>query len=346
MNPPLRIPPPVRAGARIRVVSPTSPSAALLPDRARRGERALARLGFTVDYGRHAKDTSHGDGTTAGDARRRAADLMRAFEDPAVDAVLSADAGTGSIDLLDHLDPAVLAAHPKPFIGFCDNGVLNQYLASYAGLGSLYGCSLIPQLGESGAGFTETSHYLARALDSSAPLVCRPVPDRTGEWINWYVTESDSRPRRRCVPGGWDWIVPGRASGPLLGGEMMVLPPMIGRFALSLDAAVLFWHVTFKSLEPETTFRTLTECADLTGLAGMIVGAHPTIPPPEWAARVADLLDAYLPGLRCPVLVNADISHLGPGWTVPYGEPVVLDSAGGGTVLFPRLAPAPPRGAR
>ncbi|MGY0055407.1 S66 peptidase family protein [Streptomyces sp. LZ34] len=343
MNTPLRIPAPVGPGAHIRIVSPTSPSAALLPDRARRGESALTGLGFTLSYGRHALDTSHGDGTTAGDARQRAADLMEAFEDPSVDAVLSADAGDGSVDLLDFLDPEVFAAHPKPFIGFCDNVVLNQFLASHAGLSSLYGCTLIAQLGESGGAFPETVDSLARALNSSAPLTCRPVGDRTGEWINWYVTEMDSRPRHRRIRGGWTWIGPGRATGPLVGGEMMVLPPMIERFELSLRSAVLFWHVTFKSLEPETTFRWLCETADLNDIAGMVVGAHPTIPPPEWAGRVADLLDELLPGLRCPVVVNADISHLGPAWTVPYGEPVTLDSSKD-TIEFPRAGAMAHRG--
>src|SRR5580658_6974869 len=94
MRPPLRIPGPVLPGAHIRVISPASATLAHIPARARRGELALTELGFSVSYGRHAGLISD-NGATAGHARQRAADLMEAFEDPSVDAVLSADAGLG-----------------------------------------------------------------------------------------------------------------------------------------------------------------------------------------------------------------------------------------------------------
>jgi muramoyltetrapeptide carboxypeptidase len=327
MRPPLRIPGPVLPGAHIRVISPASPTLAHIPARARRGERALTGLGFSVSYGRHARLISD-DGTTAGHARQRAADLMEAFEDPSVDAVLSSDAGLGTCELLDFLDPAALAANPKPFIGSCDNVYLNQYLAAEAAMSSLYGCTLMAQLGEAGGAFPETLDYLARALAGSAPMVYTPVPSRTGEFLNWYIPELEACPRRRSVPGGWTWLRPGAASGPLLGGEITVIPDLIARFALTLDSAVLFWHVAFHDTPPDQALRALCDSADLSDLAGMIIGAHPAIPPAVWAAQVSDMLDEVLPGLTCPVVVNADISNLCPSWTVPYGERVAIDSAG------------------
>ncbi len=333
----LRIPAPVRAGARIRVISPTAPSAAFLVERANRGVAALASLGFAVSYGANALGTST-DGLTAADPAARAEDFVAAFEDPDVDAVLSADAGSGTVDLLDHLDAARIAAHPKPFIGFCDNVHLNQFLASEAGISSLYGPTLIASLGEAGGAFPETLHYLRHALDSAKPLTCVPVGDRSGEWINWYLPEMDSRPRRRCVPGGWTWLRPGTARGALLGGEVTVIPKLARRFGLRFDNRVLFWHKAFRGAEPEPKFRDLCRRVDLTGLAGMIVGAHPAIPPPQWAARVADLVDELLPGTTFPVVVNADISHLCPAWTVPFGEDVVLDSCA--AIEFPRTVAA------
>ncbi|MBA6439093.1 LD-carboxypeptidase [Streptomyces sp. GMR22] len=324
---PLRVPPPVGPGAHIRVISPTGPSVVDLADRARRGEGALASAGFTVSYGKYARDIS-ADGTRAGDPRKRAADFMEAFEDPSVDAVMAADAGAYSRELLDFLDPGPIAANPKPFIGFCDNVFLHQFLATHAGLSSLYGCILVPHLGEAGGAFPETLECLIRALDSTRPLVCEPVPTRTGEWINWYLPQADSRRRHRGVRGGWSWLAEGTCTGRLLGGEISVVPELVERFDLSLTSSVFFWHKAFKGAEAETAFRNLCESTDLTGLAGMVVGAHPEIPPPEWAARVSDLLDELLPDIHYPVVVNSDISHLSPPLTVPYGEEVTLDPTG------------------
>lgn len=327
MNTELCIPPPVRAGGHIRIVSPASATAALLPERARRGEAVLTALGFEVSYGTYALEVSD-DGATAGSAARRASDFMAAFEDPGVDAVLAADAGDGTRDLLEFLDPALLVANPKPFIGYCDNVFLHQYLASHAGMSSLYGCTLMSHLGEAGGAFPETLANLTSALAHQAPLVCEPTGDRTGEFVNWHLPGAESRVRSRCVRGGWTWLRRGRATGRLLGGEIRLVPALVDLFGLSLQSAVLFWHLAFRGPEPEPAFRNLCSAVDLTGLAGMIVGAHPTIPPPEWAARVSDLLDEMLPGIDYPVVVNADLSHLDPAWTVPYGEPVTVDSSG------------------
>jgi muramoyltetrapeptide carboxypeptidase len=333
MTAPLRVPAPVLPGAHIRVISPALPTLARVPVRARRGEQALNDAGFTVSYGQNAWRIS-ADGTTAGSPQQRAQDLMDAFADQSVDAVLSADAGTGTRDLLDFLEPGVLAANPKPFIGFCDNVYLNQYLASQAGLSSLYGCSLMYHLGEAGGAFPETLHYLTQALAAS-PLICTCMGTRTGEYLNWHLPHEEACSRQRSIPGGWTWLRGGSAAGPLFGGEITIIKELVSAFVLPLESAVLFWHVAYHGEPPDRSFRDLCKHADLTGLAGMIIGAHPIITPTEWAAQVSDMLDEMLPALTCPTVVNADIGHMSPSWTVPYGEQVVLDSAG--PIKFPRV---------
>jgi muramoyltetrapeptide carboxypeptidase LdcA involved in peptidoglycan recycling len=321
----IRVPDPVGPGAHLRVVSPGMPTLSYIPDRARRAERALTEHGFAVSYSANAFAVSD-DGTTAGNARQRAADLMAAFADPAVDAVLAADAGIGSRDLLDHLDVAVIRANPKPFIGFCDNVFINQFLATEVGLSSLYGATFMIHIGEAVAVHPETLDYLARALASADPLWCEPMADRTGEMIQWYVPELESKYRPRDMPGGWTWIRPGSGRGPLVGGELTIVPDLVSCFDLSLDSAVLFWDIGYHGLPVEPLFKALCASTDLTALAGMVVGAHPMMPPDDWAAVVRGLVDEYLPDSVHPIVVNADLGHTSPSWTVPYGEEVVLDA--------------------
>lgn len=319
--------PPVRGGAHVRIVSPAMPTAATLPDRMRRGEQVLRSLGFKVSWGQHALDQ---DGAAP---RDRAADLTEAFEDPAVAVVLSADAGDSTEQVLDFLDPEPFLRNPKPFVGYCDNVFFQQYLAS-AGLPSLYGCTLMSHLGEAPAPFPETLEGFIRALASDEPLTCKPAQSRTGEFINWYLGDPVNRVRRRCIAGGWTWLRPGDATGQLVGGELRLVSKLVHRFDLSLESKVLFWHLAFRGPDPEATFRALANAVDLTVLAGMIVGTHPTIPPPEWAARIDDLIEELLPDARFPVLANADISHVDPAWTVPFGEQVSMGTTTG--LTFPR----------
>jgi muramoyltetrapeptide carboxypeptidase len=309
-----------------------------IPDRALRAERALTDLGFVVSYGGRAWLVD-ADGTAAGTAEDRAADLMEAFLDPAVDAILAADAGLGSRDLLDGLDPAAIAASIKPFIGYCDNVYINQYLATQAGISSLYGCTFMIHLGEAGGPYPETLHYLAAALARHDPLVCTPVPSRTADLIHWYEPELERRVRNRDRPGGWTWLRPGTGRGPFLGGEVTLLRELIDVFGLSLRSAVLFWDVAFHDVAVPPVFKELCDRTDLTGLAGMVVGAHPLIPSDDWAGIVSGLLDEFLPGISYPVVVNADVSHMCPSWTVPFAEEVVLEAPS--RIVFPRRPAGP-----
>jgi len=329
-------PRPIPPGGSIRVISPGLPTLALIPERARRAEQALRGLGFDVSYGRHAFTVSD-DGITAGTAAERAADVMDAFADESADAILVSDTGLGSRDLLPFLDPAVIALNPKPFIGFCDSVFLHQYLVSRAGMSSFFGCMFMLHLGEGGGPFPETIDSFRAALMDDGPLICRPAPTRTVALIDWYVPEAEGRSRLRNYPGGWTWVRPGQARGPLLGGEISVLPQIIQDFGLQLDGVVLFWDVAFLNHSPVfPQFEALCHTADLSGLAGMVVGAHPRLEPDEWAAVVSDLMRDLLPGTTFPLLANVDLSHADPSWIVPYGEEVVLDDAEG--MVFPRVS--------
>lgn len=319
--------------AHIRIISPAMQYLASAPARAHRAERALTDLGFTFSYGDRALLTSD-DGTTAGSGKERAADFMDAFQDPEVEVVLSADAGFGTRDLLEFIDPDTIATSPKPFVGYCDNVFLHLFLAASAGLSSLYGCTFMKHFGEAGGPFPETRDYFTRALGGSNPLIYGPVPSRVGKPRNWYVAEDDCLPRERDVEGGWDWVRPGTAQGILVGGEITLIPDLVRRFGLSLRSVVLFWDISHHGLPIRPLFQDMCERTDMVDLAGMIIGAHPTIAPARWAATMADLVDEFLPDASYPIVVNSDLSHLSPSWIVPYGEEVHLDS--GNWIVFPR----------
>ena len=50
--------------------------------------------------------------------------LHAAFADPGIRAVLATIGGDDQITVVPHLDPAVLTADPKPFLGYSDNTLL------------------------------------------------------------------------------------------------------------------------------------------------------------------------------------------------------------------------------
>lgn len=320
------VPKPVTDDAHIRIVSPSWPTIHFNPQRARRAERELARLGFRFSYGRWAAEVTP-DGSSAGTAHQRADDLMEAFADPEVDVIFTAAGGATTAEVLPLLDLDVIRANPKPFIGYCDNVWLNHHLYE-AGLYSYFGVAFVMHLGEPGGVYPEIERSLRQILLDRGDVAYAPNANRTNEYFNWQDPALEPTVRTRNVAGGWHWIRHGTGQGRFIGAELQVLPNLIDHFGIDLRGAVLFWEVaptTRKTLP--FMLKEVARRGDLGELAGMVVGGDVRHEPRRWAKVVSDALTGVLGEVPFPVVVNADIGHLDPVWVVPYGMDVVLNSS-------------------
>src|SRR5690349_4062264 len=101
-------------GDRVAVVSPSFAAPAVFP-----AVHELAMRRLRDDLGLIPVEFP----TTrrAASPRERAADLMAAWADPSIKAVLATIGGDDQLTVLPHLDPAVFVADPKPFVGYSDN---------------------------------------------------------------------------------------------------------------------------------------------------------------------------------------------------------------------------------
>jgi muramoyltetrapeptide carboxypeptidase len=141
------------------------------------------------------------------------------FADPEVDVVQCLTGGFGSMQLLPHLDFELLAEHPKAFCGYSDITALHVALRQRAGLATFYG----PQLWTMGA--KDTSEFTrGRLLEVLA-----------GGGAGLLPADPDD-PYVRPIRGG-------RASGPLIGGDLWLLLQTMGTpWELELDGAILFFE--------------------------------------------------------------------------------------------------------
>jgi muramoyltetrapeptide carboxypeptidase len=108
------VPPSLKPGGTIGVVSPGRWSN---PEWITKAKSVLEGRGFNVVV---PQQNYLQYGQLAGEVSARARSIMDAFSDPAIDAVMCARGGTGSIHILDQLDYKLIKANPKPFIGFSD----------------------------------------------------------------------------------------------------------------------------------------------------------------------------------------------------------------------------------
>lgn len=329
-------PPQLRPGDTIAAVALSWGGAALFPHRYAAGKRQLEeRFGVRVVETRHAlKDAAW----LARNPQARAEDLLEAFADPAIHAIVSMIGGEDSIRILPYLDLSVIQANPKIFMGYSDTTV--THLACYsAGLRTFYGPALLAGFAENGGIFPYTAESVQHTLFSSAPIGV--VPANTAGWtvefLDWAQPELQTRPRTLQPNTGPRWLQgSGVARGRLIGGCLEVLDWLRGTPVWPEPAAwrkaILFIETSEEAPSPPYVIRVLRSFAAmgiLHDLSGILFGRPGgAIPLEQHVAYDAALLqvvrDEYnLPAL--PIVTNMDFGHTDPIMVLPYGAEAELD---------------------
>ena len=172
------------------------------------GLHALRDLGFGVKVPGSIFERR---GYLAGTDMQRANLLMELFEDDAVKAVLCARGGFGSMKLLPLLDFDLIKKHPKALVGYSDITALLVTLYSTCGMAAFHG-PLVTTLSD-GSGETQISFM--SSLSAAVTVQFKPIAPAV--------------------------IHPGKARGPVLGGNLTVMTTLLGTpFQPSFDNHILF----------------------------------------------------------------------------------------------------------
>jgi muramoyltetrapeptide carboxypeptidase len=143
------------------------------------------------------------DDWVAGAPEQRARDLEALFADPEVDVVQCFRGGYGSAQVIPFLDFDLVAANPKPFVGYSDITALHESIRLRTGLATFYGPGLSSVGSEDATDFTR-EQLLARLRGA------------TGE-----VPRAPDDPYARTIAGG-------RVTAPLVGGCLWLLAQTMG----------------------------------------------------------------------------------------------------------------------
>jgi muramoyltetrapeptide carboxypeptidase LdcA involved in peptidoglycan recycling len=277
-------------------------------------------------------------------ARDRAADLVAAFTDPSIGAVMATIGGDDQITVLPHLDAEAIAACPKPFFGYSDNTNLLNWLWNL-GIVSYHGGSTMVHLGRGGRTHPVSVASLRSALFTTDEVELAPVEAFTEDPIAWNTAQAltDEPPMRPADP--WIWHNAGAVvEGRTWGGNLEVLHWNLaaGRWirpAPEYEGCVLLLE-TSEEMPPATEvfrmLRNLGERGVLEQVAAVVVGRPKasTFPTPtsdeERRAYLAGQREAILRALEmyCPgtmAVFGPDIGHTDPQWVVPYGGPMRID---------------------
>lgn len=258
------------------------------------------------------------DDWVAGDAEARAHDLTAMFADPEVDVVQCARGGYGAGQLIPYLDFELVAANPKPFVGYSDITALHVALRQRAGLATFYGWGL---------------HGVGDAVDtgSSEPDFTRDrllrvlSGETTGE-----VPRNPDDPYVRAIRGG-------TVTAPLVGGCFWLLVQTLGTpWEVELGGCILFFEdVALPTWYLDGFLVQLTQAGKLDGVAGVVVGEMAECEWPSFPTEfprmksVEDVLEERLEPLGVPVLYGLPLGHGKHLATLPLGVTATLDADAG-----------------
>ena len=282
------IPPALRPGATLRVIAPASPFDRTL---------ALCGMAFLGERYRVQFDWSmfERDGFLAGSDARRRDELKAALAAPDVAAVIAARGGYGITRIASAVDFGALRRSPKWLIGFSDVTALHLE-AQALGLASLH------------------AHHAAGLGRGDARARQR--------WI-----EALERPLATRVLRGRP-LRPGRARGPLWGGNLTVLftCAVTGRLRLPDGAILALEDVTESSYRIDRMLSALRLGGHLRGVAGVALGGFTDCSPGPHRVPVEHVLARELAELDVPVVAGLPFGHDLPNEPLLLGAEAELDA--------------------
>ncbi|MEW2577310.1 S66 peptidase family protein [Streptomyces syringium] len=331
------LPPALRPGDTIAVVSPACPAAASLTAEVERGLAALRGLGFRVTTMPHALGRRR---WTSGTIEQRLHDLHAAFADPAVHGVLYTIGGDHSAQLLPGLDLDLVAANPKVLCGYSDATVLLSAVHARTGLVTFYGPALIPQFGELPAPYPETVRHFLRVTGTPAPAgPCPVIPYQVVD-LDFARREREQRPRDRSAAPPRTVLVPGTAEGPVLAACLPSLRHLTGTpWQPDTRGRLLFLEPSEPPYSPATADADLWHLSNaglLDEVAGVVFGRPLGWSEDDRQAFHEAALDC-LARLGVPVLADLEFGHTNPILTLPNGVAARL-SGTEVTLLGPAVA--------
>ena len=338
MRPELIVPGKLVPGDRVAVVSPGFAAPGRWPEVHEVAMRQLrAEIGVEpVEY-----PTTRQLGASP---QARAADLMAAFADPQIKAVLATVGGDDQITVLPFLDPEVAVANPKAFAGFSDcTNILNWLWG--LGIAGYHGGSTMIHLARSGGLHPVSVGSLRAALIDGGELRLHPVERFSEDSLDWGDPVGLVHPAPTRPAPGWDWHRPGQVvTGPTWGGNLEIIHWNLaaGRWirpVADYAGCILILETSEEMPSAEEVFRMLRNMGErglLAQFPAVIVATAKATSldrpvrldgrePYRTAQRDAVLaaFDAYNP--EAMIVFNVDFGHTDPQWVLPYGGALTID---------------------
>lgn len=328
----------LQKGDKVAIVSPSFAASGVWPHVHQLGLQRLKDI-FELEPVEYPA-TAKVDATV----EEKAADLVAAFSDPDIKAVISTLGGDIQVTYIKNLTPEIFENNPKPFFGFSDNSHFSNFLF-LNNIPSYYGAALFTQFAQQGEMDEYTVKYIKHALfdEGEYELVSSKMYNDVG--LGWDDPELLKEYRKKEPSDGWFWNASQDGEGLLWGGCVESVDEML-RHGVDIPSLEQFQDIVLMLETSEEiptadyvkrVMRAFGERGILECVNGVLIGR-----PKAWEfdkPHTAEEKSAYREAQReavlstvrqynqfIPVVQNLNFGHTDPQIPMPYGNKVRIDS--------------------
>jgi muramoyltetrapeptide carboxypeptidase len=292
--PSLTYPQALQPGDCIGLIAPASP---VKREALVEGAAALEALGFRVYYTPRIFDAER---YLAGSDTARAEELHAMFANPEIKAIFCGRGGYGSQRLIPHLDPDLIRANPKLFLGYSDVTSLLIYFYQRCGLVTLHGPAV------------------------AGDLTCALAPEVAAQLMGLVTGHAADM---QLPPGDLTVVRPGEAAGRLIGGCLSLFVCAIGTpFQPETRDTILFLEdrgERYYAIDRMLTYLKLAGV--LQGVRGVVFGKiEPVAADRDRPYGVVEVIADVLGDLEVPVLYGLQAGHCPQSLTLPFGTQAAI----------------------
>ncbi len=273
----------------------------------------------------------------------RAKDLIDAFENTEIKAVIASLGGNDQVTYIKNLPKKIFTNNPKPFLGYSDNTHLINHLWQCK-VPSFYGGHLFTEFAMQNQMDDFTIKYLKLALFEEGEFKLEASKEFNDEGLNWNDESTLNQKRRYQENEGWVWDGNNNAEGITWGGCLESLDEILRNgiempILKDFEEIVLFTETSEEIPKHEyvhRVFRAFGERRILERIKGLIIGR-----PKSWEfnnQKTDEEKVEYKKGQReaiieivrqynkdIPIVQNFDIGHTAPQIPFPVGKLLKID---------------------
>ncbi len=319
------VPEKLKVGDEVRVIAPSRSMVIIGEDSKELATKRLEELGLKVTFGKHVMETDEDYG--AASIESRVEDMMDAFKDKNVKAILTVIGGFNSNQILDYLDYDVIKENPKILCGFSDITALLDAIYAKTGIVMYYG----PHYSSFGMlkGFDYTYEYFKKILMEDDEVVVRS----SDTWSNdaWFI---DQENREMIENAGMFVINGGEAEGEIVCGNLCTLNLLQGTpYMPDISNKILFLEDDGMAdklfmVEFDRNLQSLMHMPEFKTVKGIVIGRaekNSQMTREKWIKLIKGKkeLDSI------PVIADVDFGHTTPILTIPIGGVSKLSAKNG-----------------